>query len=866
MLALHLLFISVKNRQLMMKWLKEIHKNDFQDVGKKAFELARLKHADFSVPNAFVITRSTCLEVFSKRSGFQNVAKPEMPVGKDAFPEKVGEKILSGFWKLGPPVAVRSSAVEEDRQGASFAGQYETVLNVVKEKDLFQAIKTCFTSQFSGKVQEYASRNKISGDALGLAVLIQKQIRPEASGVLFTVNPVTGNDREMVVETVKGLGEPLVAGKVQPDRYLINGFSESIVEKVISSGQVEPSTIPDECTPFKIKQRTDALLDDKVLYDLIQMAVKIQVLYGCPQDIEWAVDEKGIHILQSRPITAMGYSGIEGEWTTADFRDGGVSSEVVTPFMWSLYERVFESAMQSYLKGIRLISRNHKIRWSNVFFGRPYWNVGGVKKALAGMPGFNERNFDQDLGIEITYEGGGAVTPFKFQAVLRALGVLVSLERMYLRQKRTTQRVIEKFKRYEEEFKAKNLSNLKNEDLKALFEDLVHNRYFELETAYFKTVFNTANARLEFKAIFDKANKKGACFEYLPLITALRPLKPVIPLFELWNISRRVRNDPKAMRVLESGTTDKIFEHPTLGKTLKNFIKKYGHHSTRELDLRIPRWHEDPTFVIETLRSYAKLENEDDPQSHVANNRSIYKNEVEKLGRFFSGRRIIQKKYFMRKLENVRYYTWYKEEVRDWSTRVYGLIRGVSLEVGRRLTQRGILDQKDHIFYLSCPEVMMILGDKNPDLRSIQKRIESNRAYMLSFRNFENPNEVGRRWQYQYEGIERRSGTGIIYQGIPCSSGKTTGVIRLIRNMDEVDKLRSGDILVTRFTDPGWTPLFPLISGVITETGGILSHAAVIAREYGVPAVLAVLNATSILEDGQSVILDGNKGEVKVLC
>ena len=387
-----------------------------------------------------------------------------------------------------------------------------------------------------------------------------------------------------------------------------------------------------------------------------------------------------------------------------------------------------------------------------------------------------------------------------------------------------------------------------------------------METAYFKTIFNTANARLEFKAVFDKANKEGAGFRYLPLITALRPLKPVLPLFKLWEISRYVREDPKTICILETGEIDKIFAHPILGKTLKNFIKKYGHHSTRELDLRMPRWSEDPTFIIETLQAYIRLEDENNPQAHVSSNRSIYENELDKSRRFFSGFRSIQRMRFMKKLNNVRLHTWYKEEVRDWSTQAYNLIRSVSLEVGRRMMQRKILDKETDVFYLSYPEVIDLMRDKSPDLESIRRRIRANKTYMLSFRHFENPNEIGRRWHYRYERTENSFVTREKYKGIPCSSGETKGVVRVIHDISEADKLRAGDILVTRFTDPGWTPLFPLISGVITETGGILSHAAVIAREYGIPAVLAVQRATDNLVDGQRVMIDGSKGEVQILC
>jgi len=849
-----------------MKWLKDIQENDIPEVGKKAFELARLKRSGFPVPDAFVITHSTCLKIFSNTIGESNRADVNMLIKENAVPENIVDQILRGFRQLGSHVAVRSSAVKEDLEGSSFAGQFETVLNIKEKNAFLQAVRTCFDSQFSERVRAYAGRNKISLNELKLSMLVQKQVTPEASGVLFTVNPVTGNDREMVVEAVSGLGESLVAGKVLPNRYLLDGFSGRITHRELHFDQGGSFIRSGADNPTERIQPNTPLLDDKILQALGKMALRIQVMYGSPQDIEWAVSDGRIHILQSRPITTINYQGIAGEWTTADFRDGGVSSEAVTPFMWSLYEHVWETAVPSYLQAIFLISRKSKIQWSKVFFARPYWNVGAIKKALARLPGYKESNFDRDLGIEITYEGDGVVIPFKIQNILRAIPVILALERIYSRQTLRTRKAVRKFEAYERELMTKDLSAMKDDDLTALFVSLVEQRHFELETAYFKTVFNTSNARLDFKAAFDSANKKGAGLEYLPLITALKPLKTIIPLYELWNISRRIRTDLSAMEVLAAGNTEEVLAHPILGKELKNFLRTYGHHSTRELDLRVPRWREDPGFVIESLRSYSMLDDDNNPQGQAKLNNELYNKEIEKVRRFYSRHRILQRKLFIKRLSRVRFLTWYKEEVRDQSTRMYGLIRNVSLEVGRRLMRKGFLSQPDHIFYLPYQEVIAILRDERPDPKAIRQRIEANQNYMFSFRNFKNPNEVGQRWQYQQVKLEKQADIKKVFRGIPCAQGKAAGRVRVIQDINQSDRIQPGDILVTRFTDPGWTPLFSLLSGVITETGGILSHAAVIAREYGVPAVLAVQNATRKLKDNQKVIINGNNGEVQILC
>jgi len=804
--------------------------------------------------------------MFSRRGYKGNPLRVKEEILKSTFRESVASLLLDAFRRLGSQVAVRSSALMEDQHGTSFAGQFETFLNLRHEEAFLGAVRNCYASFFSDRARAYARHNEIPLKDLRPSILVQKQIESEISGVLFTVNPITGEDREMVVEAVPGLGESLVSGQVQPDHYLVDGFSEKVISKSPSKDPRGLFTKPEGGVRIERSLRTKPLLDDSTVLALAKLGVEIQVLYGSPQDIEWAVFDGQLYILQARPVTFISYQGIDGQWTTADFRDGGISAEVPTPFMWSLYEHVWESAIQSYLETLRLIPRKTSLQWSRVFFGRPYWNVGAVKSALSRLPGYKERNLDRDLGIEITYEGEGAVTPFAFRSLLRAIPVLFASKLNYVNQYRQTQKAVRKFEQYASDLVDKDLSATRDEDLWNLFADLVHHRHFELETAYFKTVFNTSNARLDFKYTLDAANRKGAGIEYLPLLTALKPLKPLFPLHALWQMSRSVRKDEEEARVLSAGKVEDALAHPKLGEALRTFFNAYGHHSTRELDLRVPRWYEDPSFPIETLRAYVKLSDDQGPDGQATENRKRFEMEIEKSLRFFSGPRQFQRISFMRKLRRVRSYTWYKEEVRDQSTRMYTLIRRVSLEVGRRLAQKGILDGPEDVFYLPYQEVIELLQGVESNLRSIRRRIQANRNYALSFRNFRNPNEVGARWQYKDENGGGRPVSESLYQGIACASGEASGPTRIIHDIDEAKKIRKGDILVTRFTDPGWTPLFSLISGVITETGGILSHAAVIAREYGIPAVLAVTDATNRLKENQIVIVDGNKGEVRVVC
>jgi pyruvate,water dikinase len=844
-----------------MKWLDEIHDRDLPEVGRKALVLAELKRAGLPVPDGFVVTHSTCRAIFMGNAACGDPKGAARSILEREFPRAPGDQIACCARRLGFPVAVRSSAVREDLTGASFAGLYETVLNVGDEREVLQALRSCWASLFSNRLRRYIDRQGISPDELGLAVLVQKQIPAEVSGVLFTVNPVTGDDREMMVEAVSGLGESLVSGRVEPDRYLVDAFAEQVIARKRASLEARSGTSPG----LAGRSRVSLLLDDERLLDLTRLALQIQVACGAPQDIEWALADGRLHILQARHITRITYQGIDGEWTTADFRDGGVAAEVAAPFLWSLYEHVWEWAMPCHLARLGLAPARRKTRWSRVCFGRPYWNLGAVKEALARLPGYRERNLDQDVGIQITYEGDGHVNPFRWRDLPRALRVLLGLEHTYVAQKRRARRALARFERLERAIFARDFAALGDDELNRLFTDLLRRHHLDLEGAYFQTVFTTANARLDFKAVLDNANQEGAGLDCLSLIADLKPLASLRPLYALWGMSRTVRLDSEAKEVLERGEPGKIQAHPTLGVALRLFLATYGHHSTRELDLMVPRWDEDPSQVIETLRRYVGLDDNSDPSLQDMGKRQGAEGERDRLHRFLAGRTRIRRWLFLQRLERVRFYTWYREEVRDRSTRMYRLIRKVSLEVGRRLVERGVLDEVEDLFYLPYEEAIALFRGEYSDRAEVRRRIAVNRSYLRSFRNFKNPNEVGARWQYRHD-HSRLERSGSVYCGIPCAPGRVSGRARIVRHMGESERLARGEILVTRFTDPGWTPLFPMISGVITETGGVLSHAAVIAREYGVPAVLAVPEATTIIPDGQMVVLDGNRGEVRILC
>jgi pyruvate,water dikinase len=291
-----------------------------------------------------------------------------------------------------------------------------------------------------------------------------------------------------------------------------------------------------------------------------------------------------------------------------------------------------------------------------------------------------------------------------------------------------------------------------------------------------------------------------------------------------------------------------------LAQAIDAFLQRYGYHSVKELDITVPHWREDPSFVLRTLQGYVKAGSE--PKHPAAASQAQYaryQEERAKAESFFKGR--LGRKGFFTKLELSRSYAWWREEMRDHSTRMYYLIRIWSLELARRLVIAKALENLDDVWYLSFQEAHGLLI--NPENRDqAQALIRKRRRYNLGFRNFENPNELG-------VGLRAIDSSRDGLNGVACSPGKVRGRARIIASIDEAHRLEKGDILVTRFTDPGWTPLFNLIDGVVTETGGLLSHAAVISREYGIPAVLAVPQATQRIQDGEIIVLDGDSGRIE---
>ncbi len=837
----------------------EIGVDDAARVGGKAHSLGALTGAGFAVPEGFVLT-THALDLALAEPALAalggEAAALRTQIASAPLPEPVALALRAAWAKTfspDTPLAVRSSGTKEDLEGASFAGQYESVLNVRGAEALELAVRRCWASMWHERVLEYARKRSGGSDDLRMAVVVQRMIPADVAGVLFTVNPLTGREHETLIESCFGLGEALVSGRVNADSFVVDPTSGRVVKQTIAEKamRIDPiAHVPGAPNGHYTREITlsgaaarAATLDDAALAELAELGAAIQEHYGRPMDIEFVREGGKLYVVQARPITKLTFAPDVGEWTTADFKDGGVSSDVCSPFMWSLYQLALEHSMPAYFKDIKLLDPDAEDTWGKMFFARPYWNLGAVKAMLEVLPDYEERKFYLDFGIEPDVEGTGKVTKLGVRSLVRALPVLFALSRSYTEVLAAARRFVVRFdeRKRPYELTGEELAALAPADFASRWRRLITDLYYETETTYFTTIYNTSNSKTDFNGPFEKAKKAcGGQLDYLALVSGLENLSHMRPMAEMHEIAGRAR--------AAGGRVDE--------RALERFVERWKYHGRKELDIRVPRWGEEPELVRGMIeQAIASYDPKSDPVAHARAQHQHYQAERKKahdaLPRW-------QRGGFAKGLELVRTYAWWREEIRDHSSYLYYLVRRWSLEAARRLVERGWIESADDIWYLPFQEALELMEGKLAPAEA-RRRLRAGRRMVRSFRKFRNPPEIGSRY-----GMAGPIPTGALV-GTGGSPGRVEGRARVLQGIDDMHLVESGDILVTPFTDPGWTPVFARIAGVVTETGGVLAHAAVISREYGIPAVLAVPGATQRIKDGARIAVDGTAGTIEII-
>ena len=827
------------------------YKEKISNVGNKAKFLIEMKNNNFNVPDGFVVDSDTYSEEIRNNKLDKEITKCLNRLNKENISE-ISKEIITLFdsFKFSNNTinkieellserklyAVRSSGTKEDLDNYSFAGQYQTFLNIKKD-DVLNKIIGCYKSMFSEVILSYFVNNNISTDYLKMSVIVQEMVSSEYSGICFTVDPISGNDKTMLIEIGEGLGENIVGGQNKPEQYYFDWYENKC-------------EIP----------KNNHFIDEKMLMNISIEFKKIMEYFGYPCDIEFAIVKNELYILQARKITKIEYQGYRDIWTTADFKDGGVSATICTSYMWSLYEYIWEYTLRKFVLDSKILKENDLNRkLGEMFFARCYWNLSVVKKAMSQVVGYKEREFDSEYGIKMNYEGDGETTKLTLKSLKDIIRMAIAQKKILNTRNKNAEKyktdLLDKYYIYKNNYDRRQIN-----DIKKSWYELTHEDYLQSESTYFWQIFiNTIHQSLYKDGLLKYVSES----EYLTLLGSIEDISHLLPFYDMWDVSRKIRNNNDIFKYWQEKEIEEIIKDIDSEKIredfsdIRNLVKNYGYHSDKELDVTYKCYYEDITPFINTLKDMVFLEDKYSPAQDKKRGKEAYEKILEKIKA-----KVSRKKYkkIQTKVLNMRKMLWWREEFRDVSTRFYYLIRVYTIELAKLFVQEKIIENIDDIWFLKVGDIWNYLDDKITD-NNIKEIIEKNKIYYNSYRNYMSENEIGQ--NLGANDTEKNYDNAI--KGLGANNGKVVGIARVIENFDEIDRLQKNDILVTKFTDTGWTPKFAILSGIVTEYGGILCHAAIVSREYGIPAIVSCHEALNKIKDGQKIMIDGATGIVKIV-
>ena len=873
--------------------------------------LARLTRAGFHVPTGFIISTSAYREfvkanrwlpailsvaedlsaedasALERASGQIRIA---FSAGK--MPEDIESAIRVAYAHArleDKPVAVRSSATAEDLPDLSFAGQQDTYLNVIGVEQLLQAVINCWSSLWTARAIGYRLRNHIDHHEAALAVIVQEMVQSEASGVLFTANPLTGLRSESVIDATFGLGEALVSGQVEPDHYIVDTLNKRILTRTLGAKKVATRSKPGggvEVLEENGEER-QALPDQSIL-QLAEIGYQIQKEYSFPQDIEWAFAGDKLYILQARPITSLYPLPQESfDPLIVWFSFGSVQGILgaMTPLGQDAIRMAFSGA--GNLFGARIRYDETEIL---VPAGERLWikisdllrNPLGARVYETAL-GFGEPSVRQILrGLANDPRLGTGKGHLKLSTLGAMLGFFLPLIGRAAINMHDPQKARGNFQSYIESQLAQ--PNITGADKFARLAQRLQFLHAHISTALYRLlprfipVMGPGVVSLNLLTRL-AGDEKYAQTDHGFSMTALEVMRglPENVTTEmdlmLWRTAKSIREDPdSAALFMESDARTLAARYlngtlPEAAQTaLSEFMKRYGMRGVGEIDIGQPRWREDPTSILQTLQSYIRIPDDMAPDVLFARGAESAVQAVERLaeqarqGPGPGGE--IKARMVRAAAQRVRVLMGLRESPKFFIVRMMGIIRNELLASGDEFVADGILERPEDLFFLHFEELQVLAHRDLRDWRALI--VERRSTYERENRRKQVPRVLVSDGRAFHEGIGVIADTDTVISGSPVSPGVVEGVVHIVLDPRGA-QLAPGEILVCPGTDPAWTPLFMAAGGLITEVGGMMTHGSVVAREYGIPAVVGVHQATTRLKDGQRVRVDGTAGKIVVL-
>ncbi|MCU5080743.1 phosphoenolpyruvate synthase [Bacillus cereus] len=858
---------------------QEIEKTQLFLVGGKGLNLGELSNIQgIQVPEGFCVTTVGYEQAIGKKGAFQTLLN-QLAMLKIEERDQIGEiskKIREVIMAVEIPVdvvesvahylshfgdehayAVRSSATAEDLPYASFAGQQDTYLNVIGKENILQHIKKCWASLFTDRAVIYRMQNGFDHNQVSICVVVQKMVFPEASGILFTADPITSNRKVLSIDASFGLGEALVSGLVSADNYKVK--EDEIVEKVIATkklaiyGRKEGGTETKKISPNQQKVQT---LTEQQILQLARIGRQIEAYFGCPQDIEWCLVDDTIYIVQSRPITTL--------YPIPEVNDGEnhvyvsvghqqMMTDPLKPLGMSLFQLTsfgprFQAGGRLFVDVAQRLASpaSREFLLNTIGESEPL-----IKDALMAV--IERDNFIKLLPDD-EKENSKRMPPAGSQPQIENDPVIVT------DLIKNSEASIEELKQNIQMKSGSDVLSFILEDIQQLKKILFHPQSMAVIMAGMNAL-SWINEKIE-----QWLGEKNAADVLSQSVQHNITSEMGLALLDVADV---IRPYPEVIAYLQHVEDDRFLDELIQFKggekvrdAIDAFLNKYGMRCSGEIDITKTRWSEQPATIIPMILNHirdfeygaSKRKFEEGLQEALKKEAEL----LERLQHLPDGEQKVEET--KRMICNLRNFIGYREYPKYGMIHRYFIYKQALLKEAEKLVKNNVLDEIEDIYYLTFEELHEVVRTNKLDYKIIHKQ---KNAYKL-YEKLTPPRVITSDGEIITGKYKRENLPAEAIVGLPVSSGVVEGRARVILNMEDAN-LEDGDILVTAFTDPGWTPLFVSIKGLVTEVGGLMTHGAVIAREYGLPAVVGVENATKLIKDGQRIRVHGTEGYIEVL-
>ncbi|HSN74605.1 MAG TPA: PEP/pyruvate-binding domain-containing protein [Anaerolineae bacterium] len=895
------------------------------NAGGKALNLAKLARAGLPVPPGFIVT-TAAYQSFVAANDLQALINDQLSTvngqwsidaaaaairaqfAAASVPPDLADQILAAYHALSAftiqqspftnsqfssPVAVRSSATAEDLPDLSFAGQQDTFLNVVGDQALLEAVVACWSSLWTARAIAYRQRNGITHEYVALAVVVQAMVESESSGVLFTANPLTGKRSEVVIDATFGLGEALVSGQVEPDQYVVDARAGRIGQRRLGAKALAiHGAAGGGVTTVQQDAAAQQALPDAAILDLARLGKRVeQEMYaGQPQDIEWAWAAGQFYLLQSRPITSL-YplpAGMPAEPLQVLFSLNHVQGmlDPFTPLGQDAIARAFVTLATIFGRHFTpQTQRELAVAGERLYINiTPALRHAQARNLVRGILGAVEPGAGQAVaGVlddpRLAVEGSG-FSPQTAASLARFLSIVGRRFAAAMRQpaarRAAALRLVDDFivEMDERSRRARTLAARL-----ALWEDIYSEFAGRISLQLFPPIAAGIGSFYQLRRLAVRTLGSDQL-----ALEAARGLPGNVTTemdLVLWTVAQVIQADSESaarFAAEDASSLAAAYQARTLPQpaqaALMAFMDHYGMRGLAEIDLGRPRWREDPAHVIQVVQSYVRIDDPElAPDAVFRRGAAAAQTAIDRLAAAMPNP--AQARLVRLLASRMRTLAGLREMPKFTIVRIMDIVRRMMLQSGEELVTSGLLARPDDIFFLLFEELQALAAENDERgmmndecteavTRDWQALVAGRRqAYGRELLRRQVPRILLSDGVAFYEGLGADDGD-VVLSGSPVSPGVVEGIVHVVFDPRGA-RLAPGEILVCPGTDPSWTPLFLAAGGLVMEVGGLMTHGSVVAREYGIPAVVGVHQATTRLHDGQRVRVDGTAGRVVVV-